>query len=158
MEVYRIAKTAYSKDLSGLGARLYGGRWNKRGIGLVYASESRALASMEYLVHLPLFLVPADLKLISINIPSGLPTDHVSISDLPANWRSTPSPSALADIGSSWAKLNKALLLRVPSAIIDEEFNLLINSNHPDMAQITINKIVEYEIDSRLLREKKSKP
>jgi RES domain-containing protein len=155
MEVYRIAKSSYSKDLAGLGARLYGARWNRKGSGLVYTSESRALASLEFLVHVPLSLVPPDLKIISINIPRGSSIEHVSLTDLPADWRSSPAPAALAEFGSTWAKFNKSLLLRVPSAIIDKEFNILINPNHPDMGQITINRIEDYGIDSRLLREKR---
>ncbi len=154
MEVYRIAKSSYSTDLTGLGSRLYGARWNRKGTGLVYTSESRALASLEFLVHVPLSLVPPDLKIISIVIPDGLSIEHVSLTDLPANWRSSPAPAVLADIGSTWAKSKKSLLLRVPSAIIGKEFNILINPNHPDMGQITISKIEDYEIDSRLLREK----
>jgi RES domain-containing protein len=156
MEVYRIAKAAYSKDLTGLGSRLYGGRWNQKGIGLIYTAESRALASVEYLVHLPLYLVPSDLMIISIDIPSGLSVKHVSIADLPHDWRSCPAPSSLADIGSAWAKSNKSLLLRVPSAVIDHEFNILINPNHPEIGKIAIKSIKDWEIDSRLLREKKS--
>ena len=122
---------------------------------MVYTSESRALASLEFLVHVPLSLVPPDLKIISIGIPGRLSIEHVALTDLPANWRSSPPPSALADIGSTWAKSNKSLLLRVPSAIIDKEFNILINPNHPDMGRITINKIEDYQIDSRLLRGKR---
>ena len=57
MEVYRIAKSSYRTDLTGLGSRLYGARWNKKGTGLVYTSESRALASLEFLVHVPLSLL-----------------------------------------------------------------------------------------------------
>jgi RES domain-containing protein len=152
MEVYRIAKSSYRTDLTGLGARLYGARWNRKGTGLIYTSESRALASLEFLVHVPLSLVPPDLKIISIDIPRGLSIEHVSPADLPANWRSSPAPAALADFGSTWAKSNKSLLLRVPSAIIDKEFNILINPDHPDRGRITINKIEDYEIDSRLLR------
>ena len=155
MEVYRIAKSAYSTDQTGLGARLYGARWNRKGTGLVYTSESRALASLEFLVHVPLSLVPSDLKMISIDIPKGLSLEQVSPADLPANWRSSPAPTALAEFGSTWAKSNRSLLLRVPSAIIDKEFNILINPNHPDRGKITIHEIEDFEIDSRLLRKKK---
>jgi len=155
MEVYRIAKSLYRADLTGLGSRLYGARWNKKGTGLVYTSESRALASLEFLVHVPLSLVPPDLKMISIDIPDGLSIEHVSVTDLPANWRSSPAPAALAEFGSTWAKSSTSLLLRVPSSIIDKEFNILINPNHRDMGKIAISKIEDFEIDSRLLKEKK---
>jgi RES domain-containing protein len=156
MEVYRIAKSSFSTDLTGLGSRLYGGRWNRKGTGIIYTSESRALASLEFLVHVPLSLAPPDLMIISIDIPRGLSIEHVSLTDLPANWGSSPAPAALAEFGSTWAKSRRSLLLRVPSAIIDKEFNILINPSHPDIGEITINKIEGYAIDSRLLGEKKT--
>jgi RES domain-containing protein len=156
MEVYRIAKASFSMDLTGLGARLNGGRWNRKGTGIIYTSESRALASLEFLVHMPLSLLPPDLMIISINIPSGLSIEHVSLTDLPTNWRSNPAPATLAEFGSTWAKSKRSLLLRVPSVIINAEFNILINPNHPEMREITKNKIEVYSIDSRLFGGKRS--
>ena len=156
MEVYRIAKASFSMDLTGLGARLNGGRWNRKGTEMVYTSESRALASLEFLVHVPFSLLPPDLMIISIDIPSGLSIEHVSLTDLPTNWRSSPAPAALAEFGSTWAKSNRSLILRVPSAIVDAEFNILINPNHPDIREIIIKKIEACSIDSRLLERKKS--
>jgi RES domain-containing protein len=70
--VYRISKTQNIKDLSGTGARIFGGRWNNKGVPLIYASESRALATLEYLVHVPLSLIPNDLSLASIKIPDAI--------------------------------------------------------------------------------------
>jgi len=153
MIVYRIAKTKHIHDLSGSGARVYGGRWNDKGIAIIYTSESRALATVEYLVHVPLSIVPSHISIASIKIPDGVTPKEISISDLPASWRDYPPPSELARLGTHWALTNDTLLLRVPSAVVGQEFNILINPSHRDMRHVTISHhIEEYKFDVRLLR------
>ncbi|MBM2839324.1 MAG: family phosphorylase, partial [Deltaproteobacteria bacterium] len=66
MDLFRIAKTKYINDLSGNGARVYGGRWNEKGVAVIYTSESRALAALEFLVHTPMALAPKDLSMLTI--------------------------------------------------------------------------------------------
>jgi RES domain-containing protein len=85
MEVYRIATTRYSHDLTGIGARLYGGRWNQKGTAMLYTSKSRALAALEFLVHLPLSLAPSGLKIVTLQIPDETAIDEIPLSDLPAS-------------------------------------------------------------------------
>jgi RES domain-containing protein len=150
--VYRITSNRYSRDLSGTGARLHGGRWNPKGISMVYSAESRALATVEYLVHVPLSLVPRDLSLVTLHIPDDIPYTTIATTDLPANWRDYPPPPALADLGGQWATALEALLLRVPSAVVVQEHNVLINPRHPDMPYITIAQVEPYQFDARLLR------
>ena len=154
MIVYRIAKTNHIRDLSGIGARLYGGRWNKKGIGIVYTSENRSLATVEYLVHVPISIIPGDLGIVSIKIPSLINPKDVLRSDLPKNWRDYPPPAELAEIGTKWALSNETLLLRVPSAVVENEFNILINPRHSDMKRISISQIEKFRFDKRLLRPK----
>ena len=151
MKVYRIAKAKYINDLSGTGARLYGGRWNNKGIGIIYTSETRALATVEYLVHVPLSLVPHDICIATIEIPDSITAKEILIPDLPANWRSYPAPLELARLGTNWALGNETLLLRVPSVVVDHEFNILINSSHPDMKHVIISHIENYCFDNRLV-------
>lgn len=152
MKVYRIAKTKYIRDLSGTGARMYGGRWNKKGVGILYTSENRALATVEYLVHVPSSTVPTELSIATIQITDEISQKEISISDLPANWRDYPAPEELAELGTQWALSTETLLLRVPSAAIEGEFNILINPLHPDMKHVTISCIETYRFDERLLR------
>lgn len=152
MFVYRIAKTKYIHDLSGTGARVYGGRWSKKGIGIIYTSENRALATVEYLVHVPLSLVPGDIGIATLKIPDGITPQEISISGLPANWRDYPAPPELAEIGTRWALANDTLLLRVPSAVVEHECNILINPSHPDMKHVSISQTERYTLDARLLR------
>jgi RES domain-containing protein len=152
MLVYRIAKARYVHDLSGTGAREYGGRWNNKGIGIIYTSESRALATVEYLVHVPLSFVPGDMSIVTLEIPDDITPKKISISALPANWRDYPAPPELAEIGTRWALANDTLLLRIPSAVVEHECNILINPSHPDMKHVTISRTERYTLDTRLLR------
>jgi RES domain-containing protein len=154
MIVYRIAKTRHISDLSGIGARLYGGRWNNKGIGIVYASENRSLATVEYLVHVPISIIPGDLSIASIKIPDLIKPKDILPCNLPNNWRDYPPPSELAEIGTKWALSNETLSLRVPSAVVENEFNILINPQHPEMKRITISKVEKFRFDTRLVKQK----
>jgi len=152
VHVYRIAKTQYIYDLTGIGARLYGGRWNPKGIGMVYTAESRALATVEYLVHVPLSIVPHDLSMATLDIPDWITSKTIATGDLPANWRDYPAPPALADLGMQWALSRETLLLRMPSAVVAQAWNVLINPLHPNMPHVTIGEVELYHFDPRLLR------
>jgi RES domain-containing protein len=152
MRVYRIAKKDYVTDLTGLGAKLYGGRWNHRGTALIYTSETRSLATLEFLVHVSLPCVPTGLSIATIEIPDDLVPEEMTPESLPRNWREHPSSSKLADIGTQWAKSNRGLLLRVPSAVVEEEFNVLMNPSHPDIVRVVFLEVKPCELDERLYR------
>jgi RES domain-containing protein len=148
--LYRVATAKRANDLSGEGARLAGGRWNSKNTAVLYTSESRSLAAMEYLVHTPLTNIPGNLKIISIGIPDSVSVKQVDLSTLPRGWNLTPSPFELADMGATWVARGESLLLRVPSAVIAHEFNIIINPNHPDMKQVEIMAIEDFMYDERL--------
>ncbi len=157
MKVFRIAKTQNINDLSGSGARIYGGRWNQKGTGIIYTSESISLATVEYLVHVPLSIAPTNLSLATLQIPDEIIPKEIKNRDLPVNWRNYPAPSKLADSGSNWARMKESLLLRVPSVVVEYEFNILINPLHSDMKHVTILQIENYKADKRLFRSERSK-
>ena len=150
MFVYRIAKKKHIRDLSGIGARLYGGRWNRKGIGIVYTSESRALALVEFLVNVPFSMLPSKLCIATVEIDDQIRPTEIPHGDLPKNWRKFPIPSELAEIGSKWAVSNESLALRVPSALVPYEFNILLNPSHPDMKHVAIVDVEAFERDKRL--------
>ncbi len=150
MQVFRIAKTGYIRDLSGTGAMSNGGRWNQKGILLIYTAENRALATLEYVVHVPLSIVPKNLSIACYEIPDDIIPEEISSDALPKKWRAYPSPPRLAELGSEWALSNRSLLLRVPSAIVPSESNILINPKHPEITRITIPHIEKYAMDKRL--------
>lgn len=151
MIVYRIVMSAYTRDLSGAGPRLYGGRWNPKGVSVIYTSESRALAVLEFYVHLSRSVILPGLSIVSIEIPGSVSRKEIAMSDLPKNWRTYPAPPELAAIGAEWVRSRESLLLHVPSAIMPPERNILINPVHSEMRKVRIIEIEEYGLDQRLI-------
>ena len=151
IKLFRIATSEHISDLSGTGARIYGGRWNHQGYPVVYASSSRSLAALEFLVHVPMALAPENLSIIEINIVETVTVKSVNESQLPTNWRDYPAPEQLANIGTSWLKSKSSLLFEVPSAIVAKEVNTLINPLHEDIKNVSLVSIEKFSFDSRLL-------
>jgi RES domain-containing protein len=157
MLVYRIARSKHIKELSGEGARLHGGRWNHRGTAIIYTSASRSLATVELLVHVSLSFAPTDLKMATIEIPDEPAPEEVDVAALPPNWRGFPAPPELADLGTSWARSGRSLLLRVPSAVVEHEHNILINPAHPHIARVVLAEVEDFPLDRRLARPKRQR-
>jgi RES domain-containing protein len=150
MMLYRVSRAKYAKDLSGEGARLAGARWNYKGTPIVYTAESRSLAALEALVHMTQAEFMFSRKIVSISVPKAIVPGVVDIADLPKNWRQYPPTFKLAAIGTKWATDKKSLLLRVPSAVMPDEFNVLINPLHPDIKHVRIHAIDNFMFDKRL--------
>ena len=144
----RRARTAFS----GEGARLYGGRWNPKGVPLVYAAESRALAMLEMLVqdeplHARYVVIPATL-------PDGLAIERVDTARLPSDWRAPQRTEDLRAIGAAWAASKRTVVLTVPSAVLPEETNYLLNPLHPDFKRIRVGKPGVLVTDVRRLTQR----
>lgn len=152
MLVYRIARKDVVKDLTGTGAKLYGGRWNHRGTAVVYTSETRALATVEFLVHVSLSNAPRGLMIVTIEIPDSIVPEDAPGASLPKSWRDYPPPRQVADLGTEWAKSGESLLLKVPSAVVEQEYNILINPLHSDMRRVKLQRVEKFEFDKRLMR------
>ncbi|KQC12762.1 MAG: hypothetical protein APR63_10400 [Desulfuromonas sp. SDB] len=152
MKLYRIAKNDYIRDLSGFGAQLYGGRWNLKGTAVIYASECRSLATLEYLVHMPLSYEPLDLSMATLWMPDSVSIEELSVKSLPRDWKTYPPSLKLNQIGSKWVNRRNTLLLKVPSVIVKGEFNFIINPVHPEIAKVKIVEVLPYRFDERLLR------
>ena len=153
MRVYRIARLRHLNDLTGAGAKTFGGRWNHRGTALIYTSETRALAMVGFLVHVSLMQAPNDLGIATLEIAKGIQPERLSPTDLPEDWRIYPAPPRLADLGTGWVRSKRSLLLQVPSAVVDQEHNILINPEHSDLARVTVLEIKDLEFDRRLLKK-----
>ena len=153
IKLFRIATSEYISDLSGTGARIYGGRWNHQGYPVVYASGTRSLAALEFLVHIPMALAPENLSILEINIVDTAEIESVNESQLPSNWRDYPAPEQLADIGTSWLKSKSSLLLEIPSAVVNKEMNTLINPLHEDIKNVSLVSVERFSFDSRLLHD-----
>ena len=152
MLAWRIAKKVYALDRVGMGARLVGGRWNSAGVAVVYAGLSPEIASLEKLVHTSDFL-PIDLVLVEMNLPVQVSLyQKFTIGDLPVGWDSLPSSAAAQVIGDSFVKEGRYLGMVVPSVIMPEANNIVLNPNHPKFKSVTMKIIRSFEFDSRLTR------
>lgn len=149
MQLYRIAKCQYIEDLSGTGARLYGGRWNNVGKPMVYMASSRSLAVLEVLVHLPPTLIPDQFCQATFEVPDDVKV--LDVKKLPANWQEYPEPSILKTLGDTFLKASKHLLLKVPSAVVTDEYNYLLNPLHPLAASVKNIERKKFSFDERLL-------
>lgn len=149
MQVWRICSRRYQR-FDGEGARLYGGRWNHQGTAVVYTSASLALAALELFVHVDVDLLPNDLVAIAIEVPEKLAVETVKASSLPKNWRRYPGLESLNDIGTTWAAKGSTALLAVPSAIIPEEQNYLLNPAHRDFKQVRLRRSIPFHFDPRM--------
>ena len=150
--VYRICDSKYSDDLSGNGAKLYGGRWNSKGNTVIYCSGSKSLAVLELLVHTSINILPKQLRLITISVPEKIKIQDVSIKNLPGKWKVYPSPFQNQILGDKWLKSKSTLILKIPSVIIPSEFNFLINPLHKDISSIKIVNKEIFEVDDRLYK------
>jgi RES domain-containing protein len=150
MIVFRISKNPYAHDLSGRGAEKAGGRWNSRGIPVLYTSQSRALATLELVVHMSFGYLPKDFKLTSIELSEDYGLREIAEKDLPEDWKQYPFSTVTQKIGNEWIRQVDALILKVPSVVVQEEFNYLVNPLHPDFKYVKIKEVKAFEFDLRL--------
>lgn len=151
ISIWRIDKKRHSAaSFSGEGAALYGGRWNPRGVRVVYASQTLALAALEKFVHLEGVAGGISFVYFRIDVPGSVKIKHVELSQLPKNWRSVPAPAATQDIGMNWVQKNETVLLRVPSMIIPSEYDYLIDPLHADFNSLKISKPSPFSFDPRM--------
>lgn len=150
MIVWRIARAAH-RALDGEGARLFGGRWNSAGRPVVYTSRSLSLAALEYLVHVAPLLAPTDLVATEIEIPGDAGAVAEAERFPPGEWRSWPAPEWQAELGDEWLADGVFLWLAVPSAIVPEEYNVLIDPRHERMREVRIRSTRAFTFDERLL-------
>lgn len=143
-------KEKYAESaFSGEGARRAGGRFNSPGHPVVYTSESLALAQLEILVNLPTERLLGSYAAFRADIPERR-VDTLRREELPKNWREAPAPASVRQIGDQWIELEASLALRVPSAVVPAETNLLINPAHLAFEEIEVEGPFDPEIDERL--------
>ena len=152
--VWRIATDTpdyTADDLSGEGAKVTGGRWNKVGEALVYTSETRALACLETLVHLGSTL-PFNRYLVQVDIPDDVWANAITLRarNLKVGWDALPAGKVSMDIGSKWLAGGKSCLLVVPSIVAPEEKNILVNPAHADHPKLGTTKVRRWLYDPRL--------
>jgi RES domain-containing protein len=153
MLAYRLVKERYAeRALDGSGAKTHGGRWNGKGTAMVHASDSIALAALELLVHLQRQAMLNAYVLFTLPLPDS----QVMLLDrtaLPPDWRRDPPPASTAAIGDEWATSGLSLALSVPSTLVPQQSNILLNSAHPAFAAVAAEATREpFEFDPRLLK------
>ena len=150
MEVYRISRDIYAEALKASGVA---SRWNMDEQYVFYTSHSRSLATVELVVHRAAIQPAFKYKVMVISIPDDEKLFHqIKISDLPADWRTTNAYPTLQKIGSNWYKNKTSLVLKVPSVIIPNEYNYVINNRHPDFKEhIKLVRLENYYWDERLM-------
>jgi|SRR3569623_1380230 len=149
MRIYRITSAAFAREcLSGVGAALYGGRWNSKGTRLAYAAWSRSAAILEMLVHVgDRRNVPTDRVIVPLDVPDdGVDTLEVR----PRGWDKLPYSPGVQRAGDTWARAGRQLALRVPSAIVPGEWNILINPLHARIGEVQVSKAEALVLDARL--------
>jgi RES domain-containing protein len=152
MHLYRFALTNYIEDLSGYGAKQYGGRWNSVGKAILYASCSPSLAMLEFVCNTSGIAQVKQTSLLTLKFPDNIDYETITLNDLPDDWQQVPSPDSMRRIGDRWLNANKTLGLKVPSAVMPVEFNFLINPAHKDFSKLIVDSIVPMNVDSRIIR------
>ncbi|WP_205510137.1 RES family NAD+ phosphorylase [Longitalea arenae] len=144
MLLYRIGKTKYAHDLTGMGAKVNGGRWNHEGIPCIYLAESRALSLLEYAAHTGIDKIPPTLSFTTLEVPDHS-IQQLSPDDLPPNWLQRPHSLESRDMGSGLLTKNDTLLLKIPSVIIKQEYNFVLNVLHPLISEVKIAEVEGYK-------------
>jgi|SRR5690606_7020411 RES domain-containing protein len=138
--------------LSGEGARLFGGRWNKVGDVMLYFSQNLSLSLLEIIVHVEYAKLPLDYSFLEVEIPDSSIKNIQSIDFIEPKWSTEAAVNQLQMLGSNWLKRKESLAMRVPSAVMHQENNILINPLHKDIAKLKIIKIDKMDFDPRLFR------
>jgi RES domain-containing protein len=141
-----------ASDLSGTGAKLSGGRWNDEGVAVVYTASTRSLACLETVVHLAADELPLNRYLVEVVVPDDIwgGAERLDHRTAPVGWDAHPAGIESTAYGTEWVISQRTALLFVPSTIVPEEPNVLINPAHPDTTRITATKIRKWIYDHRL--------
>lgn len=148
---WRICKRAFQKRAYSVASSNNSGRWTSEGVSAVYAAGSVSLAHLELLAHLKPAEIHEHFVLCPCSFDESL-VDVVRIDALPKSWRKTPPPRALQKIGDEWAKSLRSPVLAVPSALVPQEYNYVLNLLHPDFKKIKLCTKIPIRLDARLLK------
>lgn len=152
MRVFRLSKRKYAGELSGKGAAKFGNRWNSKGTEIIYTAESRALAMAEVAVHLSLATLPSDYVMMEINIPDSIKVKALRSEELPTHWNSHPPISKTQRLGDQFIDAMEYCVLRVPSAVVQGDYNYLLNPYHKDFKQVKIFELNDFPFDKRIFK------
>jgi RES domain-containing protein len=148
---WRFVKEKHVGDaFDGEGARLYGGRWNSRGVPVVYTGGSLSLSVLEQFVHLRAGDVRIRFAYMRVRIPDKVAVEEIIPSQLPRDWREGPAPDSTKEAGTHWFEEGRTAILRVPSVVIPVEYNYILNPGHPDFKHVDIGAPEPLSFDPRM--------
>lgn len=157
IEAYRISKESNpAKAFSGQGAKDWGGRWNSRGVAVVYTAANRSLSILEVLVHVKggagmgRATISAPFYVYAVSFDESV-LEELTVASLPAGWNSEPPTAASQSLGDTWVLAARSPVLAVPSVIVPEDRNYVLNPSHPRFPEIKIGPPVVCSVDPRLL-------
>ena len=149
MDVFKICREKYSHALNASGVS---NRWNKKDEFVIYTGSSRSLSTLETVVHRSAINISSPYKLLRISIKDKTVIKEIHIKDLPSNWQTLEGYVELQEIGSKWYNSLESLVLKVPSAIINQEYNYIINTKHPlFLTNVILENVEDFIWDKRLL-------
>lgn len=151
MRLWRITNRKYALDKLCTGAALYGGRWNPVGMPALYCGASIAITALEKLTHLGTQSRPP-LVLVAVDIPDDAITYDPGLAVLPRDWDELPTSAAAQAFGGAWLTRGGELTLKVPSAIVHEESNVIVNPRHRDYYRVTLTVLRPFSFDLRLIK------
>ena len=153
MRCFRLVKARHARDaFTGSGARAFGGRWNRPGTALVYAAQSLSLAALETVVHFSGEERGIDFLCFTVDVPDAC-VEVIEPRGLPRDWRSEVSSASTQDLGSRWQQSQRSVALAVPSVLVNGEFCVLLNPEHPDTKRVVVHYPERFSFDDRLLRK-----
>ena len=147
MLVFRITIIKYSDSLKASGRA---SRWNSNEVEMIYTSSSQSLACLENVVHRNLLGLNQAFRVLTIQIPNEVFIHEFNLEELPSDWKSYHQMPLTQSIGDEWVKSSKSAVLKVPSSIIQQEYNYLINPAHQDFKKISIQSIDPFVFDERI--------
>ena len=149
MEVFRITLKKWSDTLQPSG---YAARWNSNGNFMLYTSSSRALSTLENIVHRSGEGLNKSFKCMVIRVPDEITLLDIKLDDLREDWYKYKNYKYSQTLGDKWIKEGKSAIMRIPSAIIKKESNYLLNPRHPDFSKIKIISIEDFDFDPRIAK------
>lgn len=142
----RLAAIAFD----GEGARVEGGRWNPKGVAVVYLSDHPALAALETFIHLKSAATKIEFVMFRVEVPSEVSVLELTVAALPPGWRDEPPTPGTMAVGEKWVREGKAAVLKVPSVLVPAAANLVLNPRHPEAPKIRIGPAEKFSFDPRM--------
>ncbi|WP_036177544.1 RES family NAD+ phosphorylase [Massilia sp. 9096] len=152
MRLWRIAQRKYALDRLCAGSALYGGRWNPVGMPALYCGASIAICALEKFVHVGQAPLPP-LVLVAVDFPDECDIFTPAASELPTGWDELPTSTSVQGLGRAWLERSETLAMRVPSVVLPEESNVIVNPLHPDYVRVKLTMLRPFTFDRRMYKQ-----